>query len=422
MMVIDFDENKSYLYLCRNVYVGSSVEEIINEMFKEHLGEFYQESTRDSQIKELWKQITMNIPKRTVFVVKNAQQYYLTEDLHFETIPEEFLEINPTAHMILAECFETCYREFKDLLKNYKVWENSYEATLPAIYLDAGNRNISIGEVEEFLENKQEEFEEILNVSLRSRMIDIVSPRIMEIYRSVNLDNEPIMLIIKTDGDIREIYSVSSELMVEKVQYLHIERQLEEIIRRHVPVDSDFLVNRLYNHIIMPSKDIKPYIRIRTVNEKSINATLFTPDRQIPIVSDLQLKKVYIFALIEHNANGYTQSSYKINGDTITIQPVPPEEGLREMQEMNETMFQDMTCYVEYIGKKYRLHGENFATYKMETWDEEDSLVYKLKQGELSLMEKSTLECSDNGWHKIKEVAKKAQKEGVYAFFKVECS
>ena len=420
MIVIDFDENKSYRYSYRKLTGASSVEGIINEMFKEHLGEFYQESTRDAQIKELWKQITMKIPKRTVFVVKNAQQYYLTEDLHFETVPEEFLEINPTAHMMLAECFETCYRQFKDLLKNYKVWENPYEATLPTIYLDAGNRNISKGEVEKFLENEQEEFEKILNVSLKSRMIDIVSPRIKEIYRSVYLDNEPIMLIIKTEGDIREIYSVSSELMVEKIQYIHIERQLEEIINRHVPVDSDFLVNRLYNHIMMPSKNIMPYVRIRTVNEKGINATLFTPDRQIPIVSDLQFKKVYIFALIEHNANGYPQSSYKINGDTIRIQPVSPKEGLREMQKMNETMFQDMTCYIEDIGKKYRIHGRDFDTNKMETWDAEDSLVYKLKQGELSLME--SLEMPSSEWHKVEEIGRKAQKNGVYAFFRVERS
>ena len=155
MIVIDFDENKSYLYYYNGVFrVDSSVEGIINEMFKEHLDQFYQESTRESQIKELWKQITMNIPKRTVFVVKNAQQYYLTEDLHFETIPEEFLEINHTAHMILAECFETCYRQFKDLLKNYKVWENTYESTLPAIYLN-GCKYPVIGDLENFLENEQ---------------------------------------------------------------------------------------------------------------------------------------------------------------------------------------------------------------------------------------------------------------------------
>lgn len=174
---------------------------------------------------------------------------------------------------------------------------------------------------------------------------------------------------------------------------------------------------------MMPSKNIKPYIRIRTVNEKGINATLFTPDRQIPIVSDLQLKKVYTFASIEHNANEYPNSPYsRIGEDSISIQPVSPEEGLREMKEMNETMFQDMTCYVEDIGKKYRIHGRNHDTCKEETWDEEDSLVYELKQGELSLMESLTLESRDNGYFKIQEVARKAQEKGVYAFFKVECS
>lgn len=421
MIVIDLNEHKSYQYFYEeNFEIEPSVEGIINEMFKEYLGKFYQERTRDSQTKELWKQITMNIPERTVFVVKNAQKYYLTEDLHFEIVPEEFLEINPTAHMILAECFETCYRQFNELLKNYKAWKNVCEVTLPAIYVDNCNRP-SIGKVEGFLENEQIKFEQILNVSLKSRMIDIVSPRIMELYRSVNLDNEPIMLIIKSKGKSREIYSVSSQLMVQKVSYLHMERQLEEIISRHVPVDSDFLVNRLYNYIMMPSSiNIKPYIRIRTVNEKGINATLFTPDRQIPIVSDLQFTKVYIFALIEHNANGYPQSSYTIGYDSISIQPVSPEEGLREMKEMNETMFQDMTCCVEYIGKKYRIHGVNFDTYKKETWDAEDSLVYELKQGELSLMESEILEALDD--YKIKNVAKKARKEGVYAFFKVKCS
>lgn len=74
MIVIDLDENKTYRYFCRNFKVESSVEGIITEMFKEHFDEFYQAEARDAQIKELWKQITMKIPKRTVFVVKNAQQ------------------------------------------------------------------------------------------------------------------------------------------------------------------------------------------------------------------------------------------------------------------------------------------------------------------------------------------------------------
>ena len=189
-----------------------------------------------------------------------------------------------------------------------------------------------------------------------------------------------------------------------------------------MPVDSDFLVNRLYNHIMMPPKNIKPYVRIRTVNEKSINATLFTPDRQIPIVSDLQFKKLYTFALIEHNADGYPNSPYRIENDSISIQPVSPKEGLQEMKEMNETMFQDMSCYVEHIGKKYRIREQHYKTGEWVTRDSEDSLVYELKQGELSLMESFTIDYRDCAQDKIEEVARRAKKEGVYAFFKVECS
>ena len=158
------------------------------------------------------------------------------------------------------------------------------------------------------------------------------------------------------------------------------------------------------------------------MNEKSINATLFTPDRQIPIVSDLQFKKLYTFALIEHNADGYPNSPYRIENDSISIQPVSPKEGLQEMKEMNETMFQDMSCYVEHIGKKYRIREQHYKTGEWVTRDSEDSLVYELKQGELSLMESFTIDYRDCAQDKIEEVARRAKKEGVYAFFKVECS
>ena len=427
MIYIDLDEHKIYRKSYQDSdsasYSGTgfflqSAKLIIDKMFEEYFMEFYQENAMKSQMTEIWKQISINIPEETVFVVKNAQQYYLTEDLHFETIPEVFFEISNTAHIVLAECFETCYSRFTDWMGNYKDWKQK-EINLPTIYISE-RKHPDVGGVEGFFEDEKVRFERILNVSLKPKMIDSVSPKIMELYRSEILDNEPIMLIIKTDGDTIEIYSVSNELMVKKVQYLHMERQLQEIISRHVPVDSDFLANRLYNYIWMPSKWIKPYIRIETVNKNGINATLFITDRQIPIVSDLEFKKVYTFALIEHNANVYPNSPYSMCGDFISIQPVSPEEGLREMQEMNETMFQDMTCYVEYVGEKYRIHGMDPDTCKEGTWDEEDSLVYELKQGELSLMESLTLESIENGCSRIKEVARKARKEGVYAFFKVE--
>lgn len=402
MMFINLDEHKIY-EKDESIFRSCSVEVIINRMFEEYLRQFYQEHAIYSQVKELWKQVSVNIPEATVFIVKDGRQYYLTKDLHFETVPKETFEISNTAHIVLAECFETCYSEFKKIIGDYKKWKHEKITLLIIGVRDRFWKQ----EMEDFLDEEQARFKEILKISLKQRMIDDITPKIMSLYRSVNLENETIMLIQKFKGDSREIHSVSSKLMVEKVSYLHVGRQLEEIISRYVPVDTDFLVNRLYNHIMMPKKDIKPYIRIKTVNENGVNAILFTPDGQIPVVSNWQFTKIYLFTLIKHNTERYPNSPYIINGDTISIRPISPEEGLCEMRKLNETMFQDMTCYVEYVGKRYSSSSDF----------DSDNLLYELQKGRLcNIVNRFTTKAY------LKEKLEKAQEEGSYAFFQVVCS
>lgn len=388
MIFIDLDEHKIYNKFCEGFpHNLKSVKEIINDMFIEYFEESYRYPALRAQMDELWKQISINIPEETVFVIKDAQRYYLTEDLHFETIPEAFLEISNTAHIVLAECFKTCYSNFKEYMGDYKDWEQE-ESTIPIIRM-CNFRDIEVEDVESFFESEQKIFEGILQISLRPKMIEIVSSRIMELYRSVNLDDEPIMIIVNDNINNREVYSVSRKLKIRKISYLYMERQLEEIIGRYVPIDVDFLVNRLYNHILMPSNNIKPYIRIKAVNEKGIDATLFMPDRQIPIVSDFQFGKVYLFTWIKKR-NKDRISTYNIGEDTISIESTFPPLGFREMEKLNETMFQDLTC------ERIEMDGKGG-----------DSERWKLEQGKLTYLEKNI---------------KKPEEEGFYAFFKVEIS
>ena len=413
MILIDLDKHMVY-----EDYMETTQREIINEMFEEYFDKYYENKAKKLHVKELWKQISINIPEGiTLFLRKNAQWYYFNRNLHFKTMPKKLFEINKTAHIILAKCFETCYRNFNNLFKDYKGWTGSENITIP--YIRVEGDQVDVIDSEAFLESLQvSDFYSILRISFLRKRVDEIIPKIMELYRSVFLDNKPIMFIAKYNKyGFKEIWSISNELRAKKISFSLIERELEEIINKNLAIDSDFLVNRLYNEIMMPGGKIKPYIRIKTVNEEGMEGTLFTSDRIIPIVmnwrySGSNYNSAYTFSFVYSNLieDVKCQELKTIDGSDIIIEPINPIRGLDRIKEVNKSMFKNMTCYVVDLNRNYFVKGE---VRKLQ-----EHLLYKLEQGKLTLINSSgEVDIADISL--IQERYQEATKEGIYAFFKV---
>lgn len=421
MIIIDLDENR---YYSNN---KDFPEEYMNNLFNEYFSELYQEEAKKSRIKEIWKDISMNIPKNAVFIVKNAKQYYLTEDLNFEIVPKEFFEISNATHIILAECFQECYKKFEESMENYKEWDNT-ELSLITLYIDTKVSDNLIDyitrayvkDITNIVGPAEEKFKEILKISLKEKMYNTILPRIVDLYKRALLASEPIMLIIRTLHRERELYAVTNKLKVKKVSYNLIERELEEIINRIIPRDTDFLVNRIYNYMMMPLKDVKPYIRINEVQNSEVAATLYLHDRKIPIVTNSKFKNAYTFTSIEPDADGYPYQS-RYSSPKIKIYPTNPYSALNIMKKVNKTMFQNKECYVAIAGEKYEFVRNN--GYDRVYTKSKENALYTLCKGKLTDILGNSHSCiiqeNSSEFKKIKEEFQKAKINGCYAFFEI---
>ena len=188
-------------------------------------------------------------------------------------------------------------------MKSYKEWDKEVIRNVPEnnfianVYLGTSRYYVpKIEYLSKTLDSAKYKFKEILQISLKPKMCNEVIDKIIELYNNTLLQNNPIMLITKEYDWGIKIYAVTDSLEIKEVTYSLIERELEEIIHEIVPEDTDFLVNRIYNHMIFPSKFVKPYIRIKKVQNKGlINAILYLKENDIPVVSDYKLKEFYTF-------------------------------------------------------------------------------------------------------------------------------
>ena len=426
MIMVDPDERKWY----ENDVSNHFAEDVINDMFKNYFKEIYQENAVKRRLSEIWEKITIKIPKYSVFVIKDSTLYSLTSDLNFEIAPEDFFEIDEVSHPILIECFEKCYSKFKDLIKNYKKWEFCYECGGENSLVNIGlttkkgftpwvqDLNFTLGEA-------RSKFDDILCLSLKSKLLDKISPKIIEVYKSALLQNDPVMLVTRNyNGDLQKIYAITENLEAKEVTYSLIERELEEIIHEVVPEDTDFLVNRIYNSIMLPLKEVNPCIRINHVKEKGINATIYLAESDLPVVCGFSLKYFYAFLKTEHNSD-YFPFSRKIrycSNYYINTKIRYPEDGLEIIQKINQEMFNNISCYVELVGKKYSYYWYDnyFVSQRKPT---NYNILYRLENGKVievfdeEIRKNEKEEKSFNSL--MKKIDKKIEEERSYAFWEI---
>lgn len=426
MILLNINERKWY------VHKEGFAEDVINDMFKEYFNELYQEDAMKWRIKEMWEKISIKIPKQAVFVEKDSILYSVNSDLNFKVVPEEFFEIDEVSHPVLIECFKKCYPEFKNLMKDYRSWKDEQNDSIRQtdsianIYLKTSIKYIpDIESLSETLNNAEYAFGRILEVSLKPKISEQVCNKIVKIYESSLLQSNPIMLITKTYSDIQKIYAVTDNLDVEEVTYSLIERELEEIIHEVVPKDTDFLVNRIYNFMMLPLSCVEPCIRINKVQDIGLNATIFLEEKDIPVVCDFYLRNFYAFLKMEHNnCKDFPTSKkirYKNNG--IYVKAIQPEIGVEELQKINKTMFDNMSCYVEYPGRTYKIFVYNRRYERQET-NTHRNILYKMNKGKIEKLFKMVEFDRESSEYKefekiIGEEASKAKKQGCYVFWQI---
>lgn len=424
MIILNINERKWY------IYKEGFAEKVINDMFEKYFSELYQKNAVKWRINEIWEQISIKIPKRSVFVEKDSILYSVNSDLKFEIAPEDFFEIDEVSHPILIECFNKCYSEFKNLIKNYREWstENENECrkteTIANIFLQTSTRYIPrVKNFSKTIESAKDEFYSRLEVSLKEKMCNDVADKIAKVYESALLQSSPIMLITKTDCNIRKIYAITEDLEVEEVTYSLIEREVEEIIHEVVPEDTDFLVNMVYNYMMLPLGNVEPCIRINKVQKEGINATIFLEDKDIPVVCDLELKEFYAFLKIKHDGGFPSSRKIRYHNNNVCVEALSPNYGLRKIQEVNQTMFDNMTCYVENAGETYIYYYYSYGYQDYET-DSCHNLLYKLKNCKAQeVYKEKKINKKSSDFEKIKESIEKegakAEKQGCYAFWRI---
>lgn len=326
MIVLNSNEKKWYSY-------GSDfAEKVINDSFEAYFHEWYQKDVVKWRVAEMWEKISMKIPKQSIFIEKDSILYSVNSRLMFELVPEDFFEIEKVAHPILRKCFKKCYSDFKTLMKNYRDWEEKEKEEVNAIaniFLNTSRNYFAcIESLSNSLDYIKCNFEQILSISLKPKLYDQVCPKLIEVYKNTLLQDDPIFFITKTDSNIRKIYAVMDNLEIKEIAYSFLERELEEIIYEVVPEDTDFLINRIYNHLMLPLVDVMPCMRINKVRETGINATIFLEKRDIPVVCNSNLNCIYAFLKIEHDGDFPTDRQIRYHKEQISVKSLSPQKGL----------------------------------------------------------------------------------------------
>lgn len=424
MILLNINEKQWY------IHKEGFAENVINDMFKEYFNELYQEDAVKWRISEIWEKISIKIPKQSVFVEKDSILYSVSSSLEFELAPEDFFEIDEVSHPILIECFEKCYAEFKNLMKNYRNWNEKNDSdsrktdSIANVYLQTAKSYVPrIESLARTLHRTKHTFSQILNVSLKPKMCAQTCPKIAEVYENALLQSNPIMLITKTTYHTQKIYAITENLEVEEVTYSLIERELEEIIHEIVPEDTDFLVNRIYNFMMLPLSEVKACIRINKVQEEGINATMFLEEKDIPVVCNFNLKSFYAFLRINHNEGFPVNKKIRYHRDKVCVEPISPRSGVEKLQSVNKTMFDEMSCYVEFAGKKYKTYNYS-STYGSHECSTRHNILYKIKNGKVeNVYEDTRIREDSSEYQKFKAIiekeGEKASNQGSYSFWEI---
>lgn len=436
MILLNINEEKVYSYK------EGFIEIILNEMFGEYFNELYQESVAKIRTKEIWREISMEIPERAIFVEKDTILYTLSRDLKFEVVPKEFFKMKRVSHNIFFECFTKCYSKFKSFLENYRECADEQiiegVSNVYNIYLDT----LKVEDLSKTLRNAENVFADILGITLKEKLINIVLPKIVTEYERVLLKEKPIMLITKEHSEFEKVYAVMGDLSTKEVDYSIMEEELENIISEVIPEDTDFLVNRLYNFIISHNMEVRSCIRITEIKKEGLIAKIFSNEGSIPIVGDLDMKTFYAFVKNNHRQEFLPNVYIKYSNDKI---PVDIKHNylrlnsiIEKMKKINKTMFDKISCYVECYEERYRkelagyqiagvLDFENpvlspkrrgfMGTGKFV--DTQYNILYKLNKGKL-------LQCTvpvgyiDEQVDEFLEAEyKKAYKNGCYSFWEI---
>lgn len=426
MLLLNINEKKWY------IYKEGFAENVINDMFKEYFSELYQEESMKWRLDEMWEKISIKIPKQAVFVEKDSILYTVNSELELKIVPKDFFEIDEVSHPVLIECFNKCYFEFKNLIKNYRVWNDESEDSIRRtdsivnIYLETKTEYTpEIESLSETLDSAEYKFGEILNISLKPKISDEVKPKIAKVHENALLQSNPIMLITKTDSHTQKMYAVTENLEIKEVTYFLIERELEEIIHKVVPKDTDFLVNRIYNFMMLPLSNVNPCIRINKVQDVGLNATIFLEEKEIPIICDFSLKNFYAFLKIEHDCRYFpNQEIIRYHNDRkVYVEAISPELGVGKFQKINKTMFDNMSCYLEYSGECYvrYYYGCDYKRYEKSTYH---NILYKMHKGKIEkVFESNSFEDDSPNYENFKKIieqeGEKVKKQGSYAFWRI---
>lgn len=428
MILLNINEAKCY------IYKEGFAEDIINDMFKDYFDELYQEDTVKWRIDEMWEKILIKIPKRAVLIEKDSILYSVNSDLKFKIAPEDFFEIDEVSHPVLIDCFNKCYSEFKNLIENYRLWSDKKgnigtqtTDSIANIFLGtSGVYKPHIESLSETLNRAELRFNKILDISLKPKMANQICPKIVKTYESSLLQINPIILITKTDSYTQKIYAVADNLEVEEVTYSLIERELEEIIHGVVPKDTEFLVNRIYNFMMLPLTymRVKPYIRINRVHDTTLNATIFLKTMDIPVICNLDFKEMYAFLKVKANREGFPYSEEIRYGEykNVNVESMKPEIGVKIFSKINKSMFDDMSCYVEVPGKRYIEYIIANSTLQRSYSDY--NILYKMDKGKLEIVYGNYETEKHTPKHeKFKGIMdaeySKVKKQGSYAFWKI---
>ncbi len=395
-------------------------EDFIEELVKKYFSALYQEETKQDMVNEmLYKEISYNIDRMAYFIEKDSKMYMLTYNynsrsgLKLKLVPEDFYNLKRNdAHHIFFECFERCYGEFKEEIKNYKSkWKKKIykEKIIGNIYWKDNHPKLyqrDIPRFEEYttyLRKVRNKIREILSISLKS--VDKTLSKIMELYEELILENNEGLIITIDKSPYQKKYAVTKDskgLKFQEITYSLIENDLERIINQILPIDFEYLVNRIYNYFVMPlATNLKPYMRINQLTEKSVSVTVYLESMCLLAISDQELKNWYTFVKLKYdegeNLFEFPTTSSPYKGHILCCE-LSPEEGVKQFKRLNSDMLEGVECYVMDM-LNYNAEGNR------------KNVLYRIKNEEVRRIgEKYSL---------TESMVEKVRQEGIYAFYKV---
>lgn len=311
-------------------------------------------------------------------------------------------------------------------MKSYKEWNQVSIKPLGNIYLNFPNatRCISrLGSITQTLEEAGEAFTKRLVKTFKSPLCDEVGASILKSYEGLLFSEKPVMFVTTTNlvSNVRKVYGITEDLHIVEIPNSLIERELEDILHKLIPQDTDFLGNAIYNYIMLPLISVPPYIRVNSVQDSGINATICFEERNIPIICDQSF--TYGYALT--SMSGVNQNDFPISTQIrfnskikLQVEPIHPLDGIRAFQKVDSNIFKDTGCYFQFPGEKYTIKDTHYE------YTINKNLLYYLDArghlGRLGDKVYSNYSYVTKAREELNNIAGKAIKAGCYAFWRIK--